>query len=121
MSYLKRISEMYQMIGSGQMLDAFEKYYHEDCVMVEANGEAREGKAANREFEINWLESVKEMHDGGVGSITANEETGHTTVESWMDITFKDGNRMKMEEVAVQKWKGHQIIHERFYYNIPGQ
>jgi hypothetical protein len=23
-----------------------------------------------------------------------------------------------MEEVAVQKWNGDQIIHERFYYNM---
>ena len=39
-------------------------------------------------------------------------------VESWMDVTMKDGKRNKMEEVAVQKWKGDQIIHERFYYNV---
>ena len=39
-------------------------------------------------------------------------------VESWMDVTLKDGKRNMMEEVAVQKWKGDQIIHERFYYNM---
>ena len=48
------------------------------------------------------------------------KEAGVTIVESWMEATFKDGNRMKMEEVAVQKWQGDQIIHERFYYNMPG-
>jgi ketosteroid isomerase-like protein len=39
-------------------------------------------------------------------------------VESWMDVTMKDGKRSTMEEVAVQKWEDGQIIHERFYYNI---
>jgi hypothetical protein len=39
-------------------------------------------------------------------------------VESWMDVTMKDGKRHMMEEVAVQKWKDDQIIHERFYYNM---
>ena len=34
-----------------------------------------------------------------------------------MDITFKDGNRVIMEQVAVQKWENNQIVHERFYYN----
>ena len=120
MSYLQQITEMYDMVQGGQMMDAFEKYYHDDVVMVEATGDVREGKATNREFEMNWLSSVQEVHGGGVNSITSNEETGHTAVETWMDITYKDGNRMKMEEVAVQKWKGDKIVHKRFYYNMPG-
>ena len=40
-------------------------------------------------------------------------------VEAWVDVTFKDGNRMKLEEVAVQQWDGDQIIRKRFYYNAP--
>ena len=47
------------------------------------------------------------------------EEDKITMSESWMDVTFKDGNRIRMEEVAVQHWEGDQIIKERFYYN-PG-
>ena len=121
MSYLKKVTEMYDMVSNGQMMDAFEKYYHEDAVMIEATGDNREGKTKNREFEIQFLSSIKEFHGSGVISITSNEQTGQTAVESWMEITFKDGNRMKMEEVAVQKWEGDQIVHERFYYNVPGQ
>ena len=121
MSYLDKVTEMYNMLGEGKMMDAFEKYYAENVVMIEATGEKREGKDKNREFELQFLDSIKEMHGGGVYSITSNEETGVTTVESWMDTTFKDGNRMKMEEVAVQYWEGDQIVKERFYYNMPGQ
>ncbi len=121
MSYLQKAKEMYDMIIGGQMMEAFEKYYHEDVVKVEATGDVRESKAKNREFEIQFFSSIQEFHGGGVTSITSNEETGQTAVESWMDVTYKDGNRMKMEEVAVQKWDGDQIVHERFYYNMPGQ
>jgi len=117
MSYLEKIKAMYEMVGSGQMLDAFEKYYHDDVVMVEATGEVRKGKAANREFSKQWMSGLKEVHGGGTNAITSNEEDKTTAVESWMEVTFKDGNRIKMEEVAVQKWEGDQIIHERFYYN----
>ena len=120
MSYLEKAKEMYAMVGQGQMLQAFEKYYHEDITMVEATGEVREGKVANREFEEQWLSSVQEVHGGGVNNFSSNEKEGITIVEAWSDMTFKDGNRMKMEEVAVQKWQGDQIIHERFYYNMPG-
>ena len=120
MSYLEKVGEMYAMIGQGQMMEAFEKFYHEDVVMVEATGEERKGKAANREFEVQWMASLKEMHGGGVTGITSNEEEGITMVETWMDSSFQDGSRMKMEEVCVQKWQGDQIIRERFYYNMPG-
>ena len=53
--------------------------------------------------------------------VTSDEQSGVTCTESWFDCTFQDGNRAKMEEVAVQQWKGGQIIEEKFYYNVPGQ
>jgi ketosteroid isomerase-like protein len=121
MKYLQLANDLYAMIGQGQMLEAFEKYYHKDVVMVEANGQERVGKDANREFEKQFMESIAEMHGGGVHAITSNEETGVTMVETWMDSTFKDGNRMKMEEVCVQQWQGEEIIRERFYYNMGGE
>jgi ketosteroid isomerase-like protein len=93
-------------------------YDHKDVVMVEATGEDRKGKDANRKFEVEFMGMMKEMHGGGVRSITSNEKEATTMVESWMDVTMKDGRRNMMEEVAVQKWKGDQIIHERFYYNM---
>jgi hypothetical protein len=34
-----------------------------------------------------------------------------------MDLTFKGGNRMAMEQTAIQTWQNGQIVHERFYYN----
>ena len=119
MSNLQNLKDLNIMIGQGQMMEAFEKYYHEDSVMIEATGDLRQGKSANREFETNYFGSIKEFHGGGVKAITSDEENGITMVESWMDVTFQDGNRMKMEEIARQKWQGEQIIEERFYYN-PG-
>ena len=118
MSYYDKAKDIYDMSAQGKSLEAFEKYYHNDVVMVEATGEARKGKDANRKFEVEFMGMIKEMHDGGVRSITSNEKEATTMVESWMDVTMKDGKRNMMEEVAVQKWKGDQIIHERFYYNM---
>ena len=118
MSYKDQALSLYQMIGEGKLLEAFEKFYHEDVVMIEADGNTREGKDANREYEKQFLGNVQEVHDGGVHAVTSDEENGITMVESWMEVTFKDGNRIKMEEVAVQHWKSDQIIKERFYYNM---
>lgn len=108
---------MYQMIGRGKMLEAFEKFYDDEVVMIEATGEVRKGKNANREFEKEFLAGIKETHGGGATSIAADDENGITMVETWMDATFQNGNRVKMEEIARQKWKDGKIIEERFYYN----
>ena len=118
MSYLEKEQELQSMIGQGQMMEAFEKFYADNVVMVEPMAGTTEGKDANRKREEEWLSSVAEVHGGGVNGITSNEEDGITMSESWMEATYKDGNRVKMEEVSVKKWEGDQIVHERFYYNM---
>ncbi|GAB4327339.1 MAG: hypothetical protein Kow00127_20110 [Bacteroidales bacterium] len=120
MTYLERITEIYTMLGEGRALQAFDKYYHDDVVMIEATGEVRKGKVVNRAFEEQFFSGIREVHGGGPTAICSNEEKAQTMVESWMDITFMDGNRVKMEEVAVQQWEGDKIVRERFYYNMPG-
>ncbi len=120
MNYSEKARDIQDKLSKGQLLDAFEQYYHEDVVMIEATGERREGKAVNREAEKKFLANVQEWHDSGVVGITSNEEEGITMVESWMDVTFQGGMRMKTEQIARQKWQGDQIIEERFYYNMPG-
>jgi ketosteroid isomerase-like protein len=121
MSYLDNAKNIYKMMAEGKLLDAFDKYYHPDVVMVEATGETRKGIEANRKFQTEFLGMLKEVHGSGVSAVTSDEKSATTIVESWMDVTMKDGKRQKMEEVAVQKWKGDKIIHERFYYNMPQQ
>lgn len=118
MSCLQNAQELYSLIGQGKIMDGFEKFYAENCVIVEPNGDTRNGKAAQREAIGQWNQMVTEFHGGGVGSITSNEEAGVAMIETWTDVTM-NGNRVKMEEVAVQKWENGQIVHERFYYNMP--
>lgn len=120
MSVLENTTKLYQMMGQGQMMEAFEEFYADNVVVQEANGDVRNGKEAQRAALGEWAQSVKEHHAGGVGATTANEESGTACVESWADVTFQDGNRIRMEEVAVQKWENGKIVHERFYYNMPG-
>ena len=40
MSYLAKAKDINDKVLSGQLLDAFEQYYHNDVVMIEANGNA---------------------------------------------------------------------------------
>ncbi|MBX2815526.1 MAG: nuclear transport factor 2 family protein [Saprospiraceae bacterium] len=121
MTHLDKAADMQAMLGQGQAFEALDKYYADHCVVVEANGETRNGREAQRAAMQEWFSSVTKLHSSGIGCITSDESGGITCVESWVEATFADGNRYKMEEVAVQKWENGKIVHERFYYNIPGQ
>ena len=115
MSYFEKIEDIYNHIAQGKTLDAFEKYYAEEAVMVMEDGTEVKGKDTNREREHEFFSNVEAFHGIEVIGITANEEEAKTAVESSMDITFKGGNRVTMEQVAVQDWEGDHIVRERFY------
>jgi len=114
-SYFEKIEDIYNHIGQGKALDAFEKYYDENVVMVLEDGTEVKGKDTNRERENEFFSSVESFNGMEVSGITANEDEGKTAVESTMDITFKSGDRITLEQVAVQNWEGDHIVRERFY------
>ena len=113
---LEKINDLNAMVLQGKALEAFDKYYADNVVMEEPMGK-REGKVACREYEIQFLNNVQDVHDLQVTKIAADEDNGVVFVENMMDVTFKDGNRVKMEQTSVQQWEGDQIVHERFYYD----
>lgn len=117
MTHLERITDLYtNYIYAGKLIDGFEKYYAKNVVMQEIGEEPRVGKDANRQHELTFVGSIAEFSGGAVLSVGANEKTGHTFVESWMEITFKGGQRVKMQQVAVQKWENSLIVSETFYH-----
>lgn len=108
-------NELNQMVLSGQALEAFEKFYAEDCVMQENSADPIVGKDANRQREIDFFSSLADFHGAGVISAASNADRSFS--EWWMDVTFKDGTRKKLEQVAVRTWKDGLVAEERFYYN----
>ncbi|WP_018128357.1 SnoaL-like domain-containing protein [Balneola vulgaris] len=115
MSYLERIQDIYTHIGQGKAMDAFEKYYHSNCDMILEDGTKVEGKDANREREIEFFSSVEEFHGLDIKAINSNEDDATTAVECVMDVTFKGGDRMQIQQVATQQWEDGHIVKERFY------
>ncbi|MEM9325935.1 MAG: nuclear transport factor 2 family protein [Bacteroidota bacterium] len=118
MTLRDKTKDIYSLIGQGQLLEAFDKYYGEDVVMTEPRG-TREGKSTCRQYEEQFLSSVQEFHGLEVKSIAADQQdddNGMVFHETSMDVTFKDGNRVQMDQVGVQKWENGHIVHERFYY-----
>jgi ketosteroid isomerase-like protein len=100
---------------SGKAMEAFEKYYADDVVMQENSDEPRRGKDTNRKAEEEFFSSVEKWNGG---ACTATAVKGDVTFSEWeYDITFKGGKRVKMNQVAVRRWKNGKIVSERFYYD----
>ena len=55
----KNIRELNDMILNGKMMEAFEKFYHEDVQMQENLTPPVIGKAANRTRELEFLTNKK--------------------------------------------------------------
>ncbi|MEX1363835.1 MAG: nuclear transport factor 2 family protein [Nannocystaceae bacterium] len=106
-------AELNDMIRQGLALEAFEKFYADDVVMME-NDEAFEGKEANRKREQEFFGNIKEVHSAGIGATAVQGNVSFC--EQYFDATFKDGTRVKMDEVAVRTWRDGKIIKERFFY-----
>lgn len=115
MSYQSKIEDIYNQLGQGKALDAFEQYYAENVDMILEDGTVVSGKDANRQREIDFFSSVESFNGMEVKAINANEDTATTSVEVTMDVTFKGGNQMVINQVATQKWDGDHIAVERFY------
>jgi ketosteroid isomerase-like protein len=114
MSIKAQVQSVIDGILKGKILETFDAYYTDDVVMSENRTEERVGKAVNREYEIKFLDSIQEFHGAQVGRVVVDGD--HAAVEWSFDITFKDGNRVKMQQVAVQTWKDGKIIREDFYH-----
>ncbi len=103
------------MILSGQLLEAFEKFYSDDISMRENNEDPRVGKGTNREFEKAFVDSIEEFHGA---ELLASAVSGDIGFSEWaMDVTFKGMGRVQMAQASVRRWKDGRVASERFYYN----
>ncbi|MFN3667103.1 MAG: SnoaL-like domain-containing protein [Sediminibacterium sp.] len=116
MNLKEKIEDINSMILTGNQMDAFDKYYHEEVVMQENSNPPTIGKAANREREIQNMQKVVAFHGAQVKAVAVGDNV--TMVEWEMEVTYEGAPRMKICQVAVQRWKDGQIINERFYYSM---
>jgi ketosteroid isomerase-like protein len=114
MSTKNLVQSVIDGILSGKLLETFDAYYADDVVMSENQKDERVGKAANRAYEVKFMENVQEFHGAKVGRVIV--EGDHAAVEWTFEVTFKGGNRVVMHQVAVQTWKDGKVIREDFYH-----
>ncbi|WP_067029705.1 nuclear transport factor 2 family protein [Allomuricauda sp. CP2A] len=92
--------------------------YAQDAVSLEMPNmpnEVTEGLDNILQCFEQWMEGIQETHDGTVGDpVVAGN---HFAVAMTSDVTFKDGNRMNMEEVALYQVQDGKIKKVSFHYD----
>ena len=101
------------MIARGEMVEATEKYYADDCTFQEGNKEARSGgKAAHIGYLKAIFASVTAVNGLTLHSQTAGD--GVTMSEWTFDLSTTNGPVL-WNEVLRRRWVDGQVVSERYY------
>lgn len=109
------VRELNQLIASGKIIEAMERFYDKNASMQENSGAPTVGLERNIEREKQFLAQVAQWIGYEVKAVAAGPETAF--IESTIDFVNTNGQRVHMEQVSVQRWKNGKIVHERFYYD----
>jgi ketosteroid isomerase-like protein len=110
-----RVLELVRYVEAGRIPEAIEEFYGDETVMQENRQPPTVGKAANLEREKAFAASVDRWHE--VRARTVAVDGDQVFIEWVFDYTTKEGQRIRMEEIARQRWRDGRIVHERFYYD----
>jgi hypothetical protein len=109
------IRDLNALVQEGKLMDAFEKYYHEDVTMQENANAPVVGKDANRRRELEFLSNILEFRGASVQGVGVGDDISFVV---WSyDYTHKEWGVKNYTQVSVQHWKDGKIISEQFFYN----
>ena len=109
-----RLAELCQ---KGEFQTAYQELYAPNCVSIEPKGsdmEVCEGLEAMAAKGKAWNESMETYHGSSVGEpVVAGN---HFCMTMMIDATFKEGGRVKMDELCVYEVTDGKISKEQFFY-----
>jgi ketosteroid isomerase-like protein len=83
--------------------------------MQENMAEPRRGRDLLMEHEARALARLERMHTHPPRAVLVD---GDRVVVHWtFDATGKDGVTRRLDELAIQRWRGDRIVEERFFYD----
>jgi hypothetical protein len=107
-------AQLNEAIISGNALEAFEAFYHDDVVMQENDADPTIGKSANRKREQAFFAAITEFRSG---KVLATGIGGDTSFSHWhYDFTHTEWGRRNYHQIAIRTWRDGKIIREIFYY-----
>lgn len=102
-------------VAAGKHDEAIERYYTADASMQENLDPPRAGRDGLVARERAVMASFKSI---GTTCLRPVFVDGDRVVIRWLfEFERADGGKMRMDELAYQRWSGNKIAEERFYYD----
>jgi hypothetical protein len=108
-----RLDEFIGVVESGDHAGAIERYYTEDASMQENAAPPRVGRDTLVAHERGVLARMRHVYSKAITSVV---EGDHVAIHWNFELTDHDGKVHKVDEVALQEWRGDRIFRERFFY-----
>lgn len=108
------LNELNSLVLNDKLMDAFEKYYHDDVVMQENQLAPTISKVANRQRELDFLDNVTEFRRAEVKGMGIGDNISFVV---WKyDYTHNQWGVRDYTQVSIQEWEDGKIIRETFVY-----
>lgn len=112
-------NKLVRLCREGKYDEAYDMYAA-DAVSIEMHNwsmgeQVTKGKANILEGFKQWSDNIEEMHGGDVGEPTV--AANHFVVPMSSDVTFKQGGRVKMDELCVYEVANGKIQRAQFFYD----
>ena len=103
-------------VESNDHVGAIERFYAPEASTRENQNEPRRGREVLAARERAVLASVARVETRRLSPIFIDGD--HSAIHWRFEFTPKDNGPAKvMEEIAVQTWRGNELIAERFFYD----
>jgi len=109
------VEALIALVEQGKYVEAIEQFYAEDASMQENNQPPRKGRAALVTHERGVMASYRSIRTLPVETLLVDGD--HVVIRWVFEFTRKDGKVLRLEEVALQRWRGEKVMEERFFYD----
>jgi ketosteroid isomerase-like protein len=109
-----RLDEFIAVVEAGDHAGAIERYYTEDSSMQENSATPRVGRDLLVAHERGVLARMSQVYSKAMSSVV---EGDHVAIHWVFELTDKSGKVLRVDEVALQEWRGDKIFRERFFYD----
>jgi hypothetical protein len=103
------------LVESGDYVGAIEQFYAADASTRENNGAPRVGRDNLMAIERHVMAAHKQIDARKLAPVVIDADT--VAIVWRFDFTTLQDTVRTLEEVAWQKWRGEQLIEERFFYD----
>ena len=115
MTIQESLEQMNSLISQGQIIEAVDRFFHDDIVTQEARSDLIEGKAQKRQGLVEFSNGIDAVR--GI-TVHNNAVDGNTTYSEYtFKFDMKDGGKIDWHEVVSRKWAANKIVEERYFQN----